>query len=80
MILIDPSDVHRLADRVSVGRYPCQVYLQVAWPGAVAHTGTSYHSTGKEGIRRADGMPVAEYEAAAGRRLWLGLDGKVEAD
>ena len=46
----------------------------------VIHGDGHYYKTGKEGLRRKDGCPTAEYEASKGRRLWLGLDGEIDED
>jgi hypothetical protein len=46
----------------------------------VVHGDGHYYKTGKEGIRRGDGFPTAEYQATKERRLWLGPDGQIDED
>ena len=82
MIAIETDAVSSLLERISGGktRYVCQFHVQIAWPQMVIHGDGHYYKTGKEGIRRKDGCPTAEYEASKGRRLWLGLDGEIDED
>jgi hypothetical protein len=80
MIAIEPDAARRLLDEIASGKtqYDCQFHVQVAWPSTVIQDDQRYCNTGKDGLRRNDGMPSAEYEAHKGRRLWLRLDGNVE--
>jgi hypothetical protein len=82
MIAIEPDAVRRLIDQIASGetRYKCQIHVQFAWPPTVIHDNQRYCTTGKDGLRRSDEMPSAEYEADNGRRLWLGIDGVVMHD
>jgi hypothetical protein len=82
MLAIETDAVRPLLDYIAEGkaRYPCEFHLQVTWPKMVVHGDRQYYKTGKEGVRRSDGMPSAEYWADKGRRLWLSLDGKVAED
>jgi hypothetical protein len=82
MIAIEPDAVRRLLDQIAIGttRYDCQFHVQIAWPTTVAHGGTRFFKTGKEGLRRNRGLPSAEYRAEKGLRLWLGVDGAVRED
>lgn len=82
MIEIESHGVRPFLDWIASGKtkYACEFHVQIAWPQTVTHEGSSFNKTGKEGVRRSDGMPAAEYWASRGRRLWLGLDGVVEKD
>jgi hypothetical protein len=82
MIAIELDAARRLLEQIAKDktRYDCQFLVQVTWPTTVIHDDQRYCETGKEGVRRSDGMPSAEYEADNGRRLWLGLDGVVVED
>jgi hypothetical protein len=82
MVTIETDAVRPLLDQLAEGktRYPCQFHLQIAWPQMLGHGDRRFSQTGKEGTRRSDGMPSAEYQADKGRRVWLGLDGKVTED
>ena len=82
MIPLEPDAIRRLLDQIANGttRYDCQFYLQIAWPTMVAHEGNRFFKTGKEGVRRSDGLPSAQYQMPRGRRVWLGLDGVVRED
>ncbi len=82
MIAIETDAVRPLLEQIADGkaRYLCQFHVQIGWPQMVVHGDGHYYTTGKEGIRRSDGCPTAEYEANKGRRLWLGLDGKIDED
>jgi hypothetical protein len=82
MIAIESNSVRHILDKIASGetRYDCQFHVQISWPRTVSHDGGNYRKTGKEGVRRSDGLPAAEYEADQGRRLWLGLDGRIERD
>jgi hypothetical protein len=82
MIAIEPDAARRLLEQIANGenQYVCQFHVQINWPRSVIHDNQRYYTTGKDGLRRSDGMPSAEYEADKGRRLWLGLDGVVVED
>ena len=82
MIAIQTDAVRPVLKQINAGnvRYLCQFHIQVEWPQMVVHGNGHYLKTGKEGIRRNDGTPSAEYEADKGRRLWLGLDGTIDED
>ena len=60
---------------------PYVVKVEVDWPKAIQHRGTTYYFTRKEGIRIEDGLPSAEYELPnSSRRAWLGIDGAIVDD
>lgn len=82
MLVIHVNAVRPLLGLIAEGkaRYLCRFLVQIEWPQMVAHGDGHYLKTGKEGIRRNDGTPSAEYEADKGRRLWLGLDGEITDD
>ena len=82
MLPLDPNSARLTLDSINNGtaRYSCRLHVQITWPPRVSHDGGLYCKTGKEAVRRSDGLPAAEYEADQGRRLWLGLDGRVESD
>jgi hypothetical protein len=82
MIVLEPDAVRRLLDQIASAktRYDCRFYVQIAWLPTVAFESTRFVKTGKEGVRRSDGMPSAEYRASNGCRLWLGCDGLVRED
>jgi hypothetical protein len=82
MIAIEPDSVRSFLDWIASGetKYACQFHVQITWPQTVTHEGSCFDKTGKEGVRFSDGMPSAEYWADQGRRLWLGLDGRIEGD
>ena len=82
MIAIETDAVAPLLKVIAEGkaRYLCQFHVQIEWPQMVVYGDGHLYKTGKEGIRRKDGCPTAEYGASKGRRLWLGLDGKIEED
>ncbi len=82
MIAIELDAVRPLLEQIADGkaRYVCRFHVQVEWPQMIIHGDGHYYKTSKEGIRRKDGLPTAEYQGSKGRRLWLGLDGKIEED
>ena len=82
MIAIRADAVRHYLDWIASGRtkYVCQFHVEIHWPKSITRKGSCFYKTGKEGIRRIDGVPSAEYSADRGQRLWLGLDGKVERD
>lgn len=63
-------------------QFPLKIYLEVDWPFSVEYNNLIYICNKKEGTRVKDGCPVAEYYTLENgdRRLWLGLDGKIEED
>lgn len=82
MLPLDPNAARLTLDSINNGtvRYSCRLHVQIGWPQRVSHESGMFRKTGKEGVRRSDGLPAAEYEADQGRRLWLGLDGRIESD
>ena len=82
MIPLEPDSVRVLLGQIADGKtkYDCQFHVQIGWPQVVAHEGSRFFKTGKEGVRLSDGMPSAEYQAEKQRRLWLGVDGTIRDD
>ena len=82
MIAIELDSVRPLLEQIAEGkaRYTCRFHVQVELPRMVAHGDGHYYKTSKEGTRRKDGVPTAEYQGSNDRRLWLGLDGQIEED
>ena len=82
MIPLEPNAARLILDRIADGtaRVRCQFHAQVSWPPTVTHDDERYFKTGKEGLRRSDTLPCAEYQSRKARRLWLGLDGVVTED
>jgi hypothetical protein len=82
MLAIENEAVRPILEQIAEGkaRYLCRFHVQIAWPQMVIHGESHYFKTGKEGVRRSDGCPTAEYQAKKARRLWLGLDGKIDED
>ena len=71
MLAIESDAVRPLLEQIAGGkaRYLCQFHVQIDWPQMVVHSDGHYYKTGKEGIRRSDRFPTAEYQASKGRRL-----------
>ena len=82
MLAVEIDAVRPILEQIAEGkaRYLCRFHVQIGWPQMVIHGDGHFYMTGKEGIRRKDRVPCAEYQASKGRRLWLGLDGKTEDD
>ena len=82
MLAIETGAVRPLLEQIADGRARChcRFHVEIGWPKMVVHGDGHYYKTGKEGIRRKDGLPSAEYQANKERRLWLGLDGQIEED
>jgi hypothetical protein len=82
MIPLEPDAARLLLSQIAncKTRYDRRFQVQIAWPPVVAHEGSRFFKTSKEGVRRSDGMPSAEYRAEKGLRLWLGIDGAVRDD
>ena len=58
MIAIETDAVRPLLDQIAKGmtQYACQFHVQIAWPQMVVHGDGHYYTTGKEGVRRRDGV------------------------
>lgn len=64
-------------------KYPFKLKVEVEWPNTVKHEGETYYFYHKEGVRISDQCPCANYQCMTkdyDKRLWLGLDGKIEED
>lgn len=63
---------------IPLNRHPNMKKME--FPQTIEHEGKLYRRTGKVGVRFADGIKVAEYEATDASRIWLGVDGQIALD